>query len=134
MALQLSVAVRDARLNAIETAVGTTPVLKIFTGAQPANCAAANTGTELMSEDLPSDWAGDASAGTKSKLGTWSAIGLAAGNAGHWRLYASNGTTCHAQGSITATGGGGDMTLDNINIAIAQVVTITTWTLTDGNA
>jgi hypothetical protein len=38
------------------------------------------------------------------------------------------------QGTVTATGGGGDMTLDNAVIALAQVVTITGFTLTDANA
>lgn len=134
MAVQLSVAVRNARLDAIETAVGTTAVLKLFTGAQPANCAAANTGTELWSETLPSDWADAASSGTKAKSGTWSAAAIAAGTAAHFRLYASNGTTCHAQGSVTATGGGGDLTLDNVVLAVDQVVTIATFVLTDANA
>jgi|SRR3990167_1450769 len=134
MAVQLSVAVRNARLDAIETAIGTDAVLKLFTGAQPANCAAANSGTELWSETLPTDWAAAASSGTKAKSGTWSAAGIGDGDAGHWRLYASDGTTCGAQGSVTATGGGGDLTLDNISIATDQVVTIATWVLTDGNA
>ena len=37
MALQYSVAVRNTQLNAIETTVGASAVLKIFTGAAPAN-------------------------------------------------------------------------------------------------
>lgn len=134
MAVQLSTAVRNARLDTIESTIGTLAVLKIFTGAQPANCAAANTGTELWTETLPSDWMAAAASGSKAKSGTWQSVGIAAGTAGHWRLYASDGTTCHAQGSITATGGGGDMTLDNTSIAVDQVVTIATFTLTDANA
>jgi len=35
---------------------------------------------------------------------------------------------------MTATGGGGDMLLDNISIAVSQVVNITTFTLTAGGA
>ena len=38
------------------------------------------------------------------------------------------------QGTITATGGGGDMTLDNTSIASAQQVTITSFTLSAGGA
>lgn len=135
MTMQLSVAVRNARLDAIETAIGTSPVLKIFTGAAPANCAAANSGTELASMALPSDWAAAAGSGTKAKSGTWEDTAAnAAGTAAHYRLYASDGTTCHAQGTVTATGGGGDMTLDNAVIAVGQAITITSWSLTDGNA
>jgi hypothetical protein len=135
MAIQLSTSVRNARLDAIETTVGTSAVLKIFTGAQPANCAAANSGTELASMTLPSDWAAAASSGSKAKSGTWEDTSAnATGTAAHWRLYASDGTTCHAQGSVTATGGGGDLTLDNTSIASGQAITISSWTFTDANA
>jgi hypothetical protein len=134
MTLQYSVAVRNSRLDAVESTTGTTAVLKLFTGGQPANCAAANTGSELWTETLPSDWMAAASGGTKVLAGTWSAAGIAAGSAAHFRLYASDGTTCHAQGSVTATGGGGDMLLDNVSIAIGQIVTITGFTLTAGNS
>lgn len=44
MAIQLSVAARNSRLDAIETATGTSAKLLIFTGAVPANCAAADPG------------------------------------------------------------------------------------------
>ena len=112
MSIQQSVTVRNAMLDAIETAVGTTPVLKIRTGAAPATCATADSGTVLVSITLPSDWMAAASAGSKSMSGTWSGTAAAAGTAAHYRLYASDGTTCHEQGTVTATGGGGDLTLD----------------------
>jgi hypothetical protein len=53
---------------------------------------------------------------------------------GIFRIKDSGAAACHVQGSITATGGGGDMTLDNIVIASAQTITISTFTLTAGNA
>ena len=135
MTLQYSVTVRNAKLDAVETAIGTAPVLKIRTGAQPANCAAADTGTVLVTINLASDWMAAASSGAKSMSGlpVTDLSADATGTAGHFRLYASNGTTCGLQGSITATGGGGDMTLDNVLIATAQLVSITGFTLTDGN-
>jgi hypothetical protein len=135
MTVQLSTAVRNGRLDAIETVIGTSAVLKIRSGAQPADCATADSGTVLATINLPSDWAAAASGGSKAKSGTWQDLTAdATGTAGHYRLYASDGTTCHEQGSITATGGGGDLTLDNTSIAAGQTVTITTWTKTDGNA
>ena len=134
MAIQESVAVANARLDAIETTVGTSPKLRLYSGAMPANCAAARTGTLLCEMTLPSDWLAAASAGAKAKSGTWTGTGAAAGSAGYWAIMDAAGTTCHMQGTVTATGGGGDMTLDNIVIAAAQVVTVSTFTLTDGNA
>ncbi len=132
MAIQLAVLTRNARLDAIETEVGTTPVLKLFTGAQPANCAAANSGTELWSETCPSDWMAAASSGAKALAGTWQANAIATGTAAHFRLYASDGTTCKMQGSVGI--GTGDLQLDNTSLASGQSVTITAFTLTDGNA
>ena len=135
MALQYSVTVRNAQLDAVETAVGTAPLLRIYSGTAPANCAAAASGTLLAEATLPSDWMEAASSGSKALSGTWQdASANATGTAGHWRLYDSSGTTCHAQGTVTATGGGGDMTLDNTSIASAQSVTITSFTITAGNA
>lgn len=135
MTIQFSDSVRNGRLNAIETAVGTSAVLKIRTGTQPATCATADSGTVLATLNLDSNWMLDASSGSMGKTGTWSDTSAdAAGTAGHFRLYASNGTTCHMQGSITATGGGGDMELDNTSIASGQQVSIATFTLTDGGA
>ncbi|HCZ47425.1 MAG TPA: hypothetical protein DCZ11_00280 [Gammaproteobacteria bacterium] len=135
MAVQLSTAVRNARLDAIETTIGTSAVLKIRTGAQPANCATADSGTVLATLSLPSDYLAAAASGSKAKSGTWEDTSAdATGTAAHWRLYASDGTTCHAQGTVTATGGGGDMTVDNTSFASGQAFTVTSFTLTDGNA
>ncbi len=135
MALQASVAVRNARADAVEAAIGVSAVLKIFTGAPPATCATADAGTVLATVNCPSDYLTAASAGAKARSGTWedtSADG--AGTAGHWRLYANGGTTCHLQGTVTATGGGGDMTVDNVVFAVGQTFTVTTFGWTEPNA
>lgn len=135
MAVKFSEAVRNARLDAIETAIGASAVLKIRTGAAPANCAAADSGTVLATMSLPSDWLAAASGGAKAKSGTWEdLLGDAGGDAAHFRIYATDGTTCGMQGTVTATGGGGDMTLNNVSIALNQPVSITSFTITDGNA
>lgn len=135
MSLQLSAAVRNARLDAIETTIGASAVLKIRTGSVPANCATADSGTVLATLSLPSDWMAAASSGSKSKSGTWQDSSAdAPGTAAHFRLYASDGTTCHLQGTVTVTGGGGDMEVDNTSFASGQSFTVTTFTLTDGNA
>lgn len=135
MAVQLSTAVRNARLDTIETTIGVSAVLKIRTGAAPATVAAADTGTVLATLNLPSDYLAVASGGTKAKSGTWEdASADATGTAAHFRLYASDGTTAHMQGTVTVTGGGGDMTVDNTSFAAGQQFTVTAFTLTDGNA
>lgn len=134
MAVQLSTSVRNARLDTIESTIGTAAKLRIFSGTMPANCAAADTGTKLLELSLPSDWLAAASAGSKALLGTWSGTGLAAGTAGYFRIYDTAFAGCGIQGTITATGGGGDMTLDNVSIASGQTVTVNSFTLQDANA
>jgi hypothetical protein len=133
--VQLSIPVRNARLDATETAIGTSPLLKIRTGSAPANCAAADAGTVLATLTLPSDWMSNASGGSKALLGTWEDTSAdATGIAAHFRIYDSTGTTCHIQGTVTITSGGGDLTLDNVNLAVGQDVKVTGFSLTDGNA
>jgi hypothetical protein len=135
MAIKLSEAVRNARLDAIETTISTGAILKIFGGALPANVAAADAGAALAALTLPSDWLGAAAAGVKAKAGTWQDLSAdATGTATHYRIYASDGTTCHLQGTVTATGGGGDMEVDNVSIATAQSIEVTAYSLTDANA
>lgn len=135
MALQLSVSVRNARLDAIESTIGTSPILRIRTGAAPATCATADSGTVLATLTLPSDWMAAASSGSKALSGTWQDSSADnTGTAAHFRIYDSGGTTCHLQGTVTATGGGGDLTVDNTSLASGQSFSITAFTLTDGNA
>jgi hypothetical protein len=136
MTIDWSVALRNARLDAIETAIGVSARLRVYSGAKPANCAAALAGNTLLVDYvLASDWAGDAVAGVKTLSGLpISANGAAAGNASFYRFYASDGTTCHEQGDVTVTGGGGDMTINNISIGIGQVVRIIAFGKTESGA
>lgn len=132
MALQLAVTTRNARLDSIETDIGTAPHLVIWSGAQPADCATANSGSALADLTLPSDWLAAASGGSKAKAGTWQVAASGTGTGGHFRIYAAG--VAKMQGSVTATGGGGDMTLDNTSIASGQTITVSSFSLTDANA
>ena len=135
MAFQMAVDVRNAMLDAFETAVGASAVLKIRTGAPPANAAAADAGTVLATIALPANWMADASGGVKQLAGSWVDNNADnAGTAGHFRIYAADGTTCKGQGTITATGGGGDMTVDNPVFAAGQQFTVTAFSIGAGNA
>lgn len=130
MAIQTSDTVANDGLNAIETTIGAAPSLLIFSGAAPANCAAADTGTLLATLTLPADWLANAGSRAKALAGTWS--GTASAGAGatpsHFRIKV--GATCHVQG--TAGIGSGDMSF-NGTITSGQTITVTAFTLTDGN-
>ena len=138
MAIQYSVSLRNAQLDAIETVIGTAPLLRIYSGSIPSLPATAASGTLLCTITLPSDWLGAAGSGTKSLSGTWSGTGAAAAstgtNAGYFRILDSGAAATHIQGTITATAGGGDMTLNNISIADGQAVSVSTFAVSAANA
>lgn len=135
MTIQLSETVRNACADALETAIGTSPVLKIRTGSPPTSIADGDSGDVLATLSLPPDWLTSASSGSKSISGTWQ--DLAAdddGTAAHFRIYASNGTTQHMQGTVSMPGGGGDMIVDNTSFATGQTFSVEAFTITAGNA
>jgi hypothetical protein len=135
MAFQFSTAARNAWLDAIEAAIGTGAILRIRSGAAPANCAAADTGTVLATLNLPSDWLAAASGGSKAMSGSWQDLSAdAAGTAGHFRIYDSGGTVCHIQGTITVTGGGGDMQLATVTVSVGLELVVSSFAINAGGA
>jgi hypothetical protein len=138
VSVQYSVTLRNSQLDLVESTTGATALLRLYSGSVPANCAAAASGTLLCTITLPSDWMNAASAGAKTLLGTWSGTGDAgAGSgtaAGYFRVLDSSGVTTHLQGTVTVTGGGGDLTVDNTSIASAQLISISAFTITALNA
>jgi hypothetical protein len=159
MTVQYSDTLRHALLEAIEltcngqtlsagTGTGASvsgtasqPLLQIWSGTKPTNCGTATGGgnAKLVEMTLPADWmsaAGASVTGRKDLNGTWQGTGTAAASTGTTATFYRivSGTTCHEQGTITATGGGGDMTLDNTSIATGQTVTVTSKQITAPNA
>jgi hypothetical protein len=133
--LKFSEGVRNGQNDSIETVIGASPVLKIRSGSAPATIASPDAGTVLATIDLPSDWMAPSAGAVKSKSGVWQDTSADAdGTAAHFRIYASDGITPHIQGTVTQTGGGGDMTVDNVVIAAGQTVIVTGFTFTAGNA
>jgi hypothetical protein len=132
MGLQFSVAVRNARLDALEAAIGTGAKLLIYTGAPPG-ILQTEVGSLLATLTLDSDYMNDGASGSKTKKGTWSGTATGDGTAGHFSLRASNGTTRHVEGSCGLSGASPDMVMDNTSILTGQTITVSAFTLTDGN-
>ena len=134
MALKYSTTLRNAQLDAITTAVGTSGILRIYSGTRPANVAAAISGT-LLAECVcnASAFAAAASGGvlTASAIADDSSAN-ASGTASHYRLFRSDGTTAVIDGDVSTSGA--DLNLDNTSINSGQVVSITSFTITAGNA
>jgi hypothetical protein len=138
MTISYSATVKNARLDQVEATISTAPKLRLYNGTMPATADTALSGNTLLAEGaLPSDWMAAASGGVKAKAGTWTVTGQSGAGAGtaatFFRIYDTAGTNCHMQGTATVTGGGGDMTLDNVSVANAQVVTVNTFQITSGN-
>lgn len=134
MTVQWSTTLRNALLDSFESTIGTSAKAMFYTGAQPANCATGASGTKLAEVDFDSDWMAAASAGSKALIKSAATVttsnpydvtASASGTIGYYRIYASDGTTCHEQGSITVTGSGGDMTVDNTSLNSGQHFQIT---------
>ena len=131
MAVNWSATMRNALLNTWETTLGTSIRVRIYSGSKPATVGTAASGDLLVEYTLASDWAAAAASGAKT-LNSLPVAGTATetGTAGYYRLVASDGTTVHEQGTVTATGGGGDMTISNTSITDGQTVNITGYTIT----
>jgi hypothetical protein len=129
MTIQFAQSTAHAMLDAIETDIGGSPVLYLRSGAQPANCAAADSGTLIATIAMAADAFSNASAWAKAIGATISDLSADnAGTLGHWRIKTSGAVT-KLQGSITATGGGGDMTVDNTSVAAAQQIDVTSFAI-----
>lgn len=129
MAVKFANSVRNAMMAAYEATIGTSPKLRIYTGAAPAGVGSAATGDLLVEMDLPSDWMGAPSDGAVAKLGTWSADAIETGVAGYYRITNTAGTTVFEQGTVTMSAGG-DLILNNTNIAVGQTVVISSFNKT----
>jgi hypothetical protein len=130
MAFQYGTTLRNNQVSQIQTTVGASGTLKIFSGAEPANCAAADPTGLLATIVLPASFL-TSSGGVTTIAGSWSvaASGGGAGtNALCFRMY-DGSSVCHVQGNCST-----DLVLNNPNIATGQTVTVTSFTVTAGNA
>ncbi len=130
MPVQRSVAVRNAMLDAEETAIGPSALLQLRSGPQPVNCAAADSGALIAQFTLPADLAPNASNGVK----TWNPVSAitvsASGTIAHYRIKSSDGTVCHQQGSCGVAAGSPDLVIDNASPNAGQTVNVQGWTVT----
>jgi hypothetical protein len=99
-------------------------VLEIRTGTQPASAQDAATGTLLATVTLPDPAYGAAATGAAALNDPGSVAGAAAGTAGWCRMRSSDDVH-RIDGSVTATGGGGDLELSTTTISVGVTVDIT---------
>lgn len=133
MATRLATATRNAACDAVVDLLDGGPAagtIKIYTGTQPTTANDAVAGTLLATITLADPAFGAAATGAATLSGTpLSATGVAAGTAGWARLADSTGATV-MDGSVTATGGGGQIELATTTISVGVTVQITSGTVT----
>ena len=130
MALQFGTTLRNDFLSQLDTVLGSSSTLVVYTGSVPASCAASATGTLLATVTLNSSPFGSPSGGSVAMSGLpLSATAGNSGTAGYFRLL-DGSATCHNQGSCGLTGSGADLIFDNTSIVSGQSVNITGFTLT----
>jgi hypothetical protein len=134
MATRIPEASRSAACDAIVDrldAGAAAGYVEIRTGTQPADPDDVASGTLLATIVLNDPAFGAAAAGvaTADVSPALTVAAVATGTAGWFRAYDDNDASV-MDGSITGTGGGGDMELDSTSITSGQDVTINSWTVT----
>ena len=131
MTLSLSNAIRSTMCDALVDAldVGGAGTIKIYDGTRPANPNASITGNLLATVNLAATAFGSASSGVATIADPAAVTAVATGTATHFRA-ASGGGTVVFDGSVTATGGGGDLTLATTSITSGLSVDVTGGTIT----
>jgi len=133
MAFKIGTSARNAMadaLGALPDGGASAGRIEIRTGAPPTNPGDANSGTLLATLPLSDPSFGAASSGviTANSITSDTAVD-ASGTAGHFRIFDSD-DVCIGQGTVTATGGGGDMTFNTVSFVSGGTCAISSLTIT----
>ena len=134
MAIKQTTAVRNAQLDALNSQTGTSAKLRIYNGTRPANANTAITSQTMLVELTcnATAFAAAASGGVLTANAISNGTAAATGTASWFRLCQSNGTTAIMDGDVSTSGA--DVNLNNTSIATGQTVSVTAFTVTDGDA
>jgi hypothetical protein len=124
---RLSTASRNAAAAAIAALAdaGSGPgTIKIYTGAPPATPATAPSGTLLATVVMGDPAFTGTAGGTSTGADPAAVTPVASGTAGWFRMADSDGGTVY-DGDVTATGGGGTLTLSSVALTTGAPVDIT---------
>lgn len=105
--------------------------VRVYSGSVPANADAALGGATLLATLTFSNPSGAASSGgvfTASAIASGTCA--ATGTASFYRILKSDGTTVVSQGTVTATGGGGDMTFPTVSFVANATISLSSHTYT----
>lgn len=129
MAVRISLAVRNAALNGgsfaeIVDGESGNATLELYTGSVHASFGTSPSGTKLATLTMDRPSFDDAASGSMSANPVQSDISAnATGTIGCFVLRDPTGAI-HADGSVTATGGGGDVQFDSVSVTAGDTVAI----------
>jgi hypothetical protein len=133
MPLKFPDALRQTRGGTINTRAGTSAVIRIYSGSQPADADTAASGTLLATLTGNAGGFGTTSSeGVLTASAVTSANAVATGTAGWFRVLASDGTTVVFDGGCATSGE--VMTMPSTSITSGQPVQITSIVITEGQA
>ncbi len=133
MAIKYDTTTRNAMLDALNTRIGTSAKVRIYNGTRPANVGTAITSQTMLVEltGNATAFAAAASGGVLTANAISNGTAAATGTASWCRVFQSNGTTAIADADVSTAGA--DLNLNNTSIATGQTVSVTSFTITDGN-
>ncbi len=130
MTLAYSTTLRNAKLDAITTAVGASGKLRIYDGSRPATGGSATT---LLAElTLNATFAPGASSGVLTLNSITSDTSADATGTATWFRIVTSGGTFVIDGSVGTSGS--DLNLNTTSIVSGATVAVTSFTITAGNA
>jgi hypothetical protein len=130
MPFRYSEKIRNDRLTVIASALGPAAIMRIFAGAVPSTCDAADPPGKLVEIELPRQ-PFLAPSGAKLMISQpWTGYARADGTAKSFRISDYLGAV-HVQGTITKNGGGGDLQLDTTEVHTGQKVVVGAMTLVE---
>lgn len=127
MALSISVAAAQAMGAALATDIGSASTIEIRSGAKPATPETAASGTLLATVAISGSFT--SSNGVLTSADPASVTIATTGTAGHFRVKTSGGTA-KIDGTVTATGGGGDMELATVALSSGATLDLGVPTIT----
>jgi hypothetical protein len=130
MALAYSTTIRNAMLDSITTAAGASALLRIYSGTRPAT---AGTATTLLAElTCNATFAPGAASGVLTLNAiTQDSSADSTGTASWFRIVKADGTTFVMDGNVGTSGS--DLNLTTLSIVATQPVSVTSFTITEGN-
>jgi hypothetical protein len=129
MAVRLAQALATTLADAVDSYLGASGTIKIYTGTQPATADSTATGTLLATFTLGSPGFGSAVNGVITLSGTPLTVAASnTGTAGWFRMWKADGTTAVLDGSVGTSGA--QINLNTTSITSGVNVSITSGTIT----